>query len=681
MAGERTLAGRYELVRFVGRGGMGEVWEARDRLIERRVAVKLLLHRGGDAHEAELFFREARTAGALHHPGVVTVHDLGQDPVDGTLFLVMEYVQGRDLGRRLVEDGMPPVAVAVEWAERVATALAAAHDAGVVHRDLKPSNLMLTPEGRLVVLDFGIARFVGSAHKPSKVMGTFAYMAPERFREEPGDGRSDLYALGCVLYELLTGDVPFRADGPLAVMNAHLHMPPTRPGARRQGVPPALDALVLALLAKEPRDRPDTAREVRRRLRALLAAGPAGPAPGLADLPTQTAPVPRPVADPPPPGPIDPAPSGGDGGQDDHGSTSRRRFLWIAAGAVAAVGTGGGIAAVAYRNRKQWPFHAPGVLYGGPTVVDGVVYVGSASGDNTLYALDAATCATKWTFAPGGGFAAAPAVVAGTVYAASTDGSLYALDAATGTRNWTYTAGGALHTSPFVAHGVVYVNSWDSKIHAVNAADGTGKWTHSFNGRRSAPVVAGGVVYVAGIMPGMGIRALDAADGTEKWTYRTTELATFDSAPSVVDGMVYIGDSEGHFHALDAASGSKKWDSLIDRAIFSSPVVANGVAYAYGGNNQLYAINTANGVAKWTAATVPTNDNTSSPAVADGLVYFGSGTDFYAFNAVTGAKKWSITSKDASFAVPTVAGRVVYVAGGSDRTLYALDASTGETAA
>lgn len=608
MAGQRTLAGRYELVRFVGRGGMGEVWEARDQVIERRVAVKLLLHRGGDDHAAELFFREARTAGALHHPGVVTVHDLGQDPVDGMLFLVMEFVQGRDLGRRLAEDGIPPVTVAVEWAERTAAALAAAHDAGVVHRDLKPSNLMLTPEGRLVVLDFGIARFVKSTRKSSKVMGTYAYMAPERFREEPGDGRSDLYALGCVLYELLTGDVPFQADGPLAMMNAHLSMPPTRPGVRRQGVPPELDALVLALLAKDPGDRPDTAREVRRRLRALLATGSADTAPGLADLPTRTAPVRPPVATPPPPGPIDPAPSGGDNSQAvDDRRTSRRRFLWIAAGAVATVGTGGGIAAVAYRNRKQWPFHAAGVLSGGPTVADGVVYIGSASGDNTLYALDAATCAKKWTFAPGGSFAAAPAVAAGTVYAASTDGSLYALDAATGTRKWTYTAGGALFTSPFVANGVVYVNSWDSKIHAVNAADGSGKWTHPFNGRDSAPVVAGGVVYVAGTMPGMGLRALDAADGTEKVDLPHHRPCEFRFGP--------LRGRRGGLH--------RRFGRPLPRSRRGRRQEEVGLPHRPG----------------------------------------------------------HLTSKDASFAVPTVVGGVVYVAGGGDRTLYALDATTGETAA
>lgn len=277
----RVLDGRYELVRFVGRGGMGEVWEGRDRRIGRRVAVKLLPHGRGDASGTALFLREVRTAGALDYPGVVTVFDVGQDAVDDSLFMVMEFVQGRDLAAVLREDGVPPVADAVEWTGQAAAALGRAHTAGIVHRDLKPANLMLTGEGRVKVLDFGIARFIESTNRSSKVMGTLAYMPPERFDEHPGDARSDLYSLGCVLHELLTGNVPFEATGPVAMMNAHLLKTPVRPGEHRPGIPSALDRLVLDLLAKDPADRPATAEEVRERLHAAIAPAP-GPAPASA---------------------------------------------------------------------------------------------------------------------------------------------------------------------------------------------------------------------------------------------------------------------------------------------------------------------------------------------------------------------------------------------------------------
>ncbi|MCZ0976147.1 serine/threonine-protein kinase [Streptomyces albulus] len=246
----RVLGDRYELVRFVGRGGMGEVWEGRDRVIERRVAIKLLPPHHGTAASAELFFREARTAGGLNHRGVVTVHDVGRDRDDGTLFLVMEFVVGQDLAAVLRQDGPPPVPVAADWGAQTAAALAAAHDAGIVHRDLKPANLMLTAGGDVKVLDFGIARFMAATDKSSKVMGTLAYMAPERFREHGGDARTDLYALGCVLYELFTGAPPFQASDPVAMMAAHVQQAPDAPSTLRPGIPAAVDDLVVRLLAR-----------------------------------------------------------------------------------------------------------------------------------------------------------------------------------------------------------------------------------------------------------------------------------------------------------------------------------------------------------------------------------------------------------------------------------------------
>ncbi|MFD7778851.1 serine/threonine-protein kinase [Streptomyces sp. NPDC059753] len=236
MAG-RMLAGRYELVRFAGRGGMGEVWEARDQVIGRRVAVKLLPHGRGETSGVDLFVREARTAGALNHPGVVTVFDLGHDEADGSLFLVMQFLEGRDLASLLHGGNPPEVEDAIGWAVQATAALARAHDEGVVHRDLKPANLMLTASGQIKILDFGIARFMEYTNQSSKVMGTLAYMPPERFEGHPGDARSDLYSFGCVLYELLTSAPPFDATGPVGMMNAHIHRVSTPPSQGRPGIP------------------------------------------------------------------------------------------------------------------------------------------------------------------------------------------------------------------------------------------------------------------------------------------------------------------------------------------------------------------------------------------------------------------------------------------------------------
>ncbi|WP_393058203.1 WD40 repeat domain-containing serine/threonine protein kinase [Streptomyces sp. LN549] len=265
----RVLAGRYELVRLAGRGGMGEVWEGHDRVIGRRVAVKLLPHGTGETSGVDLFLREARTAGALNHPGIVTVFDLGYDEADRSLFLVMEFLAGRDLASLLHEGNPPKVEDAIDWAVQVTAALALAHDEGVVHRDLKPANLMLTTSGQIKILDFGIARFTESTNKSSKVMGTLAYMPPERFAGHPGDARSDLYSFGCVLHELLTGAPPFDAKGPVDMMNAHVHRASTPPSQARPDIPHVLDDLVLALLSKRPEDRPSTATDAHSRLRAI----------------------------------------------------------------------------------------------------------------------------------------------------------------------------------------------------------------------------------------------------------------------------------------------------------------------------------------------------------------------------------------------------------------------------
>ncbi|MFD7734491.1 serine/threonine-protein kinase [Kitasatospora phosalacinea] len=279
MAGARVLAERYRLDELIGRGGMGQVWHGWDVTLHRRVAVKLLPEdQPHDSRDAERFLNEARLAAGLTHPGIVTVHDLDREP-DGAVYLVMELLTGTDLAVRLRRDGPPPVAVAVDWMLQLCDALDFAHTAKVIHRDLKPANLFLTPNGRLKVLDFGIAKYAESlTDSHSRVMGTTAYMPPERFHGRSGDQRGDLYSLGCVLFEFLTGRPPFGTGAPAALMLRHLTEPARPAGPETPGpVPPELDRLVLDLLAKEPEDRPASAAEVTARLRPLLTA-PATPA-------------------------------------------------------------------------------------------------------------------------------------------------------------------------------------------------------------------------------------------------------------------------------------------------------------------------------------------------------------------------------------------------------------------
>ncbi len=259
---------------------MGEVWRARDESLGREVALKIFSPPEGIGAEerAELlgrFRREARAAAGLDSPHIVTVHDHGTD--GDTPYLLMELVTGRSLEQVLRTEGRAPVRQALDWAGQICRALAIAHAAGIVHRDIKPANVMVRPDGTVVVLDFGIAGLMEAAEAESGAVrltlpgqlpvGSVLYMAPEQFRQEPSDGRTDLYGLGCVLYELLIGRPPF--TGPAAgVMYNHLHDEPLRPSRARAELSTAVDRLILDLMAKDPDLRPADAHQARARVEA-----------------------------------------------------------------------------------------------------------------------------------------------------------------------------------------------------------------------------------------------------------------------------------------------------------------------------------------------------------------------------------------------------------------------------
>jgi serine/threonine-protein kinase len=262
-----VLAGRYSLVGPLGSGGMGEVWQARDETLGRAVAVKVLAASAGDAGAAERFEREARAAARLTAPGIAAVYDFGQAS-DGRLFLVMELVRGHSLAAEFRGQGPLAPAGVAELGAQAARALAAAHARGVVHRDIKPANLLLTEDGGLKVVDFGIAKVLDetTAAATSMGMGTPSYISPEQALGQPVGPAADLYALGCVLYEALTGRPPFQADGAAQLVFQHVYEEPAPLSRVRPNVPPPLEQIVHGLLAKDPATRLGEATEVARLL-------------------------------------------------------------------------------------------------------------------------------------------------------------------------------------------------------------------------------------------------------------------------------------------------------------------------------------------------------------------------------------------------------------------------------
>lgn len=273
-ADSKTYGGRYEVIERVGLGGMAEVYRARDELLGREVAVKVLNDKlSGDKSFVERFRREAQAAANLSHPNIVSLYDYGSDA--GANFIVMELIDGRGLEQIIAQEGPLLPERAAEMASDVARALERAHATGLVHRDIKPSNIMITSYGQTKVTDFGIARAIGDGDQTmtqtGMVIGTASYLSPEQAQGNPVDARSDVYALGCVLYEMLTGGPPFKGDTPLSIAYKHVREDAEKPSIMNPDVPAALDAIVMKALAKNPDNRYQTAREMRDDLQRFVA--------------------------------------------------------------------------------------------------------------------------------------------------------------------------------------------------------------------------------------------------------------------------------------------------------------------------------------------------------------------------------------------------------------------------
>lgn len=257
--------GRYEIVETLGTGAYSRVVRAHDPLIDRFVAIKLFSPDLARGEARSLFLREARVVGKLSHPGVITVHDIGVEESTSTPYLVMELVEGQPL-EKIIAKGSIPYPTACEYAAHVAIALGVAHRRAVIHGDVKPANILITTENRVKLTDFGMARLASHQGKTSDLKGTPAYWCPEQILGRAQDARSDLFSLGVILYEMLTGINPFAGDSLQAVCNRVLSSAPLPPSHLNPSVPANLDEIVASCLTKEPQFRVQSADDLAEKL-------------------------------------------------------------------------------------------------------------------------------------------------------------------------------------------------------------------------------------------------------------------------------------------------------------------------------------------------------------------------------------------------------------------------------
>jgi len=572
-----VLAGRYRLERLLGRGGMGEVWAGRDARLSRDVAVKVMTATEPDPEEVERFSREATVAAGLQHPGITVVFDAGEH--DGRLFLVTELLTGRDLAKVLRErPGGLPLADVADLGVQLADALAAAHARGIIHRDLKPANLYLQTDGRLKICDFGLARDLTSARQLTQagtIFGTPSYMAPEQWDGAPSSPSADLYAVGCILHELVTGKVPFTGALP-ALMVQHLMKTAVPLREQRPDVPAALSDLVAALLAKKPADRLASAGEVHDVL-ASLREEPV-PAPlltGVDVIPRPPAPTALVASRVTLPSAPSPRPSGG--------SPLRLLHAIPATGRAAAFGPDGGLLAVSDgAGVVLWDIMAgqvarelqppPGVR----AITFGPLLVAVAAG-RTASLWEAATGRPVHTFSGHRGTVTAVTFSPSGALLATTgsDATVRLWDTATGNAVYPLTRLAPRAQDPAVAF------SPDGVLLATSTA-GPGPVLRSVATGQQARALAPAPADVAAVAfsPGGALLATGGSDGTVRlWDAGTGQCRHVLAGGGAVRALAFRAD--GQFLAAGDADGAVRlWDTSTGSAVHTLTPALRGMPSA-----------------------------------------------------------------------------------------------------
>jgi outer membrane protein assembly factor BamB/predicted Ser/Thr protein kinase len=625
------VQGRYRIERVLGKGGMGHVYLVRDEHFRGAASLPLRSMKEMIPHLSDLqnnminFTREALVLESLRHPNIPRIYDSFQE--SHRAYLVLEYVEGQDLEQVLERTpGLLKPAVVTDWMLQLCDIVATLHTQTppIIFRDLKPSNVILTPNRRIVLIDFGIAK-VFQADEPHTNVGTHGYAAPEMY-ERKAETRSDIYSLGAMMHHLLTHTDP-RFQAPFSFAER-------MPTALNPAVSPELEAVVMRCLEKDLDKRYQTIFDLRRALEVASGLPPTGDTGHFRAI--------------------------GGNGHFSGGYGATGAGAWGAGPAASVVLT--------RPPRVHWTFQTEEEVRSTPTVTRDTVYIGSY--DNNLYAVDRTAGKMRWKYSTEGGVCAAPAVWLHLVIFGSEDFNVYGVEAASGKEVWRYRTWNHVRTSPRVFEDKLYVGSDDAYLHAIDPRHGSALWRcQTYRAVQSSVAYANEIIYFGSGDEHM--YAVDALTGNPKWKYRTQ--AGVMSSPVVADGYVYFGSMDFAVYALDAKSGWLAWREPTDRFVIGSPLLVGDRLYVGSTDHHLHCFDRRTGQRLWK---YPAGQQVNAtPAHADGRIYFGCVDGaVYCLDATSGKLLWRFATNDKVCGSPVVYENVVYV-GSCDGSLYALDAT------
>ncbi|NWJ97388.1 MAG: serine/threonine-protein kinase [Chloroflexi bacterium] len=660
-----ALQDRYEVEQVIGYGGMSTVYRARDlRFTEavRVVAVKEMFDVSTDPAVREDKFRrfkqEANTLAMLNHPSIPKIYDFF--PHNDRIYLIIEFVDGKNLEVLLEERNEPlEEREVLEWGAQLCEVLTYLHSQKpkpIIFRDMKPSNVMLTTTGRLMLVDFGIAKFF-QEDKKGTMIGTEGYSPPEQYKGMALPG-GDIYALGATLHQLLTNNDP-RVEIPFTFHER-------RPHTLNPKISAETDAVIMKALEFDINRRWTTAVEFQHVMLNAIQPGTSNTTTTTANNSSSTRDLNLPIKN----------------GRLTTNALEVAQFSPMVNPTLPTSHLARPVAAPAARPEELglrndtpvakmvWSFGSEEEVRSSPVVNQNMVFIGSY--DSNLYALDAKNGQFIWKAATNGGVAGTPCLAEQLIVVGSEDGSVYAFDQSRGQQQWVFRTTGPVRSSPRYQPPMIFFGSDDYHIYCVEARTGRQAWkARTWKPVRSSAVISAGKIFIGS--DDSQLYALDGSNGNQVWKWRAQD--EIRSSPAVYDNKIFVGSMDSHIYCIDAQTSWPLWKHKTGGYVSSSPTVQNNKVYVGSVDGCLYCLEAKNGKLVWKFNTG--SQITSSPRVVEGVVYFGANDrNVYALDAENGNPKWYYPTEGAVPSSPAVANGIVYV-GSIDYRLYALMARLG----